>query len=91
MKGSKQEAIKSVKTSSNITHYQISESGIDAYLKWIKDFLDLKGNHIRNCWQEKTCPVFSYLFNNNYYFHLVIFLATASIVYVTVNGSPLVL
>ena len=32
--------IKSVKTSSNITYYQISENGIDAYLKWIKDFLD---------------------------------------------------
>jgi DNA-binding PadR family transcriptional regulator len=32
--------IKSVKTSSNVTYYQISEKGIDAYLKWIKDFLD---------------------------------------------------
>jgi DNA-binding PadR family transcriptional regulator len=32
--------IKSVKTSSNITYYQISENRIDAYLKWIKDFLD---------------------------------------------------
>ena len=32
--------IKSVKTSSNVTYYQISENGIDAYLKWIKDFLD---------------------------------------------------
>lgn len=32
--------IKSVKTSSNIIYYQISENGIDAYSKWIKDFLD---------------------------------------------------
>jgi DNA-binding PadR family transcriptional regulator len=32
--------IKSVKTSSNVTYYQISENGIDAYLKWIKDFLE---------------------------------------------------
>jgi DNA-binding PadR family transcriptional regulator len=32
--------IKSVKTSSNIAYYQISEDGINAYLKWIKDFLD---------------------------------------------------
>ena len=32
--------IKSVKTSSNVTYYQISDSGVDAYLKWIKDFLD---------------------------------------------------
>ena len=32
--------IKSVKTSSNVTYFQISEKGIDAYLKWIKDFLD---------------------------------------------------
>src|SRR5262245_2691133 len=32
--------VKSVKTSSNITYYQISDSGVDAYLKWIKDFLD---------------------------------------------------
>ena len=32
--------IKSVKTSSNVTYYQISENGINAYLKWIKDFLD---------------------------------------------------
>jgi DNA-binding PadR family transcriptional regulator len=32
--------IKSVKTSSNVTYFQISENGIDAYLKWIKDFLD---------------------------------------------------
>ena len=32
--------IKHVKTSSNIIYYQISENGIDAYLKWIRDFLD---------------------------------------------------
>jgi DNA-binding PadR family transcriptional regulator len=32
--------IKSVKTSSNVTYYLISEDGINAYLKWIKDFLD---------------------------------------------------
>jgi DNA-binding PadR family transcriptional regulator len=32
--------ITSVKTSSNVTYYQISKNGIDAYLKWIKDFLD---------------------------------------------------
>jgi DNA-binding PadR family transcriptional regulator len=32
--------IKSVKTSSNIAYYQITEKGIGAYLKWIKDFLE---------------------------------------------------
>ena len=32
--------IKSAKTSSNVTYYEISEDGINAYLKWIKDFLD---------------------------------------------------
>ena len=32
--------ITSVNTSSNITFYKITQKGIDAYEKWIKDFLD---------------------------------------------------
>ncbi len=35
----KNEFIKSTKTP-NATFYQITEKGIDAYFKWIKDFLD---------------------------------------------------
>jgi hypothetical protein len=35
----KSEYVKSVKTSSNIIFYLITEKGIDAYSKWIKDFL----------------------------------------------------
>ena len=34
------EYIKSVKTSSNVTFYQITEKGIDAYSRWIKAFLN---------------------------------------------------
>ena len=32
--------IKSINTSSNVTFYQITEKGIEAYSKWIKDFLN---------------------------------------------------
>jgi DNA-binding PadR family transcriptional regulator len=32
--------VKSINTSSNITFYQITEKGIEAYSKWIKDFLN---------------------------------------------------
>ena len=32
--------ITSVNTSSNITFYNITKKGIDAYEKWIKDFLN---------------------------------------------------
>jgi hypothetical protein len=32
--------ITSVNTSSNITFYKVTQKGIDAYEKWIKDFLD---------------------------------------------------
>jgi DNA-binding PadR family transcriptional regulator len=35
----KNQFIKSTKTP-NATFYQITEKGIDAYFKWIKDFLD---------------------------------------------------
>jgi hypothetical protein len=32
--------IKSIKTSSTVTFYQITGHGIQAYSKWIKDYLD---------------------------------------------------
>jgi DNA-binding PadR family transcriptional regulator len=31
--------IKSIKASSTVTFYQITEHGIEAYSKWIKDYL----------------------------------------------------
>jgi DNA-binding PadR family transcriptional regulator len=34
------EFIKSVKTSSNVTFYIITEKGIEAYSKWVKEFLN---------------------------------------------------
>jgi hypothetical protein len=34
------EFIKSVKTSSNVTFYMITEKGIEAYSKWVKEFLN---------------------------------------------------
>jgi predicted nucleic-acid-binding protein len=32
--------IKSIKTSADSTFYQVANKGIDAYSKWVKDFLD---------------------------------------------------
>jgi DNA-binding MarR family transcriptional regulator len=32
--------IKSIKTSADSTFYQVTNKGIEAYLKWIKNFLD---------------------------------------------------
>ena len=32
--------IKSIKTSADSTFYQITNNGIDAYSKWVKEFLD---------------------------------------------------
>jgi predicted transcriptional regulator len=32
--------IKSIKTSADSTFYQVTNKGIDAYSKWVKDFLD---------------------------------------------------
>jgi DNA-binding PadR family transcriptional regulator len=34
------EYIKSIKASSTVTFYQITERGIEAYSKWIKDYLN---------------------------------------------------
>ena len=34
----------SVNTSSNLTFYKITQNGIDAYEKWIKDFLEFARN-----------------------------------------------
>ncbi|MGB0029202.1 MAG: hypothetical protein WBP64_20450 [Nitrososphaeraceae archaeon] len=34
----------SVNTPSNLTFYKITKNGIDAYEKWIKDFLDFARN-----------------------------------------------
>jgi DNA-binding PadR family transcriptional regulator len=36
--------ITSVNTSSNLTFYRITQNGIDAYEKWIKNFLDFARN-----------------------------------------------
>jgi predicted transcriptional regulator len=36
----KNEYITSVNTSSNLTFYRITQNGIDAYERWIKEFLD---------------------------------------------------
>ena len=32
--------IKSIRTSADSTFYQITNEGIEAYSKWVKDFLD---------------------------------------------------